>query len=95
MATVKADLGIEPEADWTGRYYQYTNRIAHLWWLRRQQVDAHLFLVGFLNDPDMKAVRSAKEWVEAYSEADRVLSLPKIHRLSEFIHHIAPDLSVL
>ena len=53
FAQVKKALGVAAHNDWTKDYYQYANRIAHLWWLRGNGVDAHLLFVDFLNDADV------------------------------------------
>jgi hypothetical protein len=43
---VKAYLGVDSSRDWTGRYYQYANRIAHLYYLRvLNNIDAYLAFV--------------------------------------------------
>ena len=54
LETVKAYLGVNPEYNWTGHFYQYTNRLAHLYFLREHDVNAYLVFVYFLNDADMK-----------------------------------------
>lgn len=92
---VRADLGVTTGADWSKSYYQFTNRIAHLWWLRANGVDAHLVFVNFLNDADIGGPPEASDWQRAYQEAETLLGLPADHRLRPFIHHVEPDVRML
>ena len=85
-------LGVKQRNSWAGQYYQYTNRLAHLWWLREQGVNAHLCLVGFVGDQEMNGPNNAEDWAEAYSEADEYLGIPRHHALSEFVHHLSPQI---
>jgi len=95
LRTAKIALGVEPATDWTTRFYQYTNRLAHLNFLRCQGVDAHLVFVSFLHDVDMGGPSSAAEWDAAFRTADHVLGLGKRHALSPYIHHVHPDVRPL
>ncbi|SMY08364.1 hypothetical protein [Flavimaricola marinus] len=92
---VRADLGLAASGDWTAQYYQYANRIAFLWWLREQGIDAHLLFVSFLNDVDMGGPIHAETWEAVFAAADYTLGLPKSHRLRRFIHHVTPDVADL
>lgn len=50
-------------ARWDGLFYQYANRLAHLYFLRElNQIPAHLVFIYFLNDSDMGGPASADEW---------------------------------
>lgn len=80
---------------WDRVYYQYANRLAHLWFLRAQGVDAHLLLIGFLGDTERGGPGEAKDWDAAYRRADAALGLPRRHALTPFIHHLSPDTAVL
>ena len=88
---VQDDLGLRPAADWTQVYFQYANRLAFLWWLRRQGVEAELVFVSFLNDRDVGGPENAETWRAAFAGADYALGLPARHPLSAHIHHLAPD----
>src|SRR5438552_16444308 len=47
-------LGAQRTVDWTFYFYQYTNRLAHLYLLRElNKLDAFLLFVYFLNDEEM------------------------------------------
>ena len=51
LAETKDFLGVRSETDWTRCFYQYANRIAHLYLLRELNgVDAVLVFVYFLGD---------------------------------------------
>jgi hypothetical protein len=88
---VRADLGVTGGADWSQTYYQFTNRIAHLWWLRRNGVDAHFLFVNFINDTDMRGPSTADAWDAAFQRACLTLGLPARHGLSDAVHHVEPD----
>lgn len=92
---VKDALGVESHFDWTQRYYQYANRIAHLWWLRHSGVDAQLLFVDFLNAKEVAGPSDIETWQSAYTAADLQLGLSGNHPLSAFMHHIYPDVALL
>ena len=51
FAEVKEYLNANNSIDWAGTFYQYTNRIAHLYYLRvLNGIDAYLVNIYFLND---------------------------------------------
>lgn len=59
----KTFLNSKPEHDWSSTFYQYTNRLAHLYLLRvLNGVPAYLVFVNFLNDKEMKGPKSIDEW---------------------------------
>jgi hypothetical protein len=95
FARVKQDLGIDQGFDWTQEYYQYANRIAHLWWLRENGVDAHLMFVDFMHDADVGGPSDIQTWRQAYAGADARLGLPPRHALSPYMHHVYPDTRLL
>lgn len=96
LALVQADLIADPDArakaDWMRHFYQYANRLAHLWWLHRQGIAAHLLLVGFVGDAQMRGPTRAADWQGLYAQADALLGLGAAHPLSAHVHHLHPDL---
>lgn len=92
---VKSDLGVTSATDWSQTFYQYTNRIAHLWWLRQHGIDARLLFVSFLNDTEMSGPRYRETWDAAFATADHALGLKAKHRLSRYICHMTPDIRQL
>lgn len=97
FAQVQDDLGLSAPSDWAKLFYQYANRIAHLWWLHEQHVDAHLVFVSFLGDdaPGIRGPKSAETWRALFAAADYTLGLPARYRLSRYIHHVTPEVSAL
>ncbi len=72
-------------ADWTTCFYQYTNRLAHLYLLRERNVlPAYLLNVYFVNDEEMGGPRSQDEWKGAIDLLESFLDIRE-HRLSPFI----------
>ena len=52
LTQTKRWLSVATSHDWTGKLYQYANRLAHLYFLREvADVDAWLVNICFLNDP--------------------------------------------
>jgi hypothetical protein len=91
FAEVQRDLGLQPSTSWADVYFQYANRLAFLWWLRRNGVEAELLFVSFLNDSDIGGPSSAETWNAAFAGADYALGLPSRHPLSAHVHHVTPD----
>ena len=66
LERVKRAIGSRTGADWTRTFYQYTNRLAHLYFLRTlNRVPAYLVFVYLLNDTDMCGPKTAEEWAGA------------------------------
>lgn len=90
FSQVQSALGLTPRAPWHRRFYQYANRLAHLWWLREQGINAHLLLIGFLNDPDLNGPSSTAEWHDAIAGAEEALGLTP-NPLAFALHTLHPD----
>lgn len=95
FAAVKSDLGIVGGADWAEVFFQYANRLAHLWLLRKNGVEAELLFVDFLNDAEMAGPTEPATWEAMYLAADYALGLPRRHALSGHVHHVFPDARLL
>jgi len=66
LERVKRAVGSRAAADWSGVYYQYTNRLAHLYFLRKvNRIPAYLVFVYLLNDADVQGPKTAEEWAGA------------------------------
>jgi hypothetical protein len=89
-----AALGSSRGALWPSLFYQFTNRLAHLWWLRQAGVEAYLVLVGFVGDQDMNGPATAEAWDAAYSVAEYVLDLNARHPLARYVVHAHPSVQV-
>lgn len=65
-----------PTCDWTSTFYQYANRLAHLYYLREiNQLPAWLVFVYFTGDEEMKGPRSEAEWRAALTVLHAALGL--------------------
>jgi hypothetical protein len=63
---VKAACGSRAAWDWSGLCYQYTNRLAHLYFLRNlNKVPAYLVFVYFMSATDVHGPATAEEWTGA------------------------------
>ena len=66
LQTVKSFVESRSPADWSASFYQYANRLAHLYWLRELNGhDAYLVNLFFLNDSEMNGPKSIEEWQAA------------------------------
>jgi hypothetical protein len=91
LGSIKRELGVSRWFCWTGTYYQYANRLATLWFLREQDVGAHLVFVYFIGDrfPDGTPCPSSRaEWLGLIEARRLTLGLPTQHALSAFEHHV-------
>lgn len=91
LGATRTAVGAEGGSDWMARYYQFTNRLAHLHFLHREGVPATLVFVNFLNDTDMGGPADAAAWDGAFRAAEDALGLPRTHPLSPFIRHVPID----
>lgn len=64
-------------ARWSGLFYQYANRLAHQYFLRRiNNVSSTLVFLYFLNSDDMLGPMSEAEWKGASRLIHAILGLP-------------------
>jgi hypothetical protein len=95
LALVKASFGTSPHVDWTARYYQYANRLAHLYLLRQlNNVPAELVHLCFLNDLEMNGPTSAAQWHVAIDQVHDTLGITD-HPLLRHLHHVFVDVGDL
>lgn len=88
FATVKAALGADDRSDWSRVFYQYANRLAFLWFLRGQGVDARLLFVSFTGDHEMHGGASVDTWKALFRAADYALGLSPDHPLAPHVLHV-------
>ena len=76
LATITASLdaarrgfGARETADWMNGYYQLANRLAHLWFLRENGVDARLVLLQFTGHATMPSPSTDEAYRAAISAA--------------------------
>jgi hypothetical protein len=94
LEEVKSFLGVDPKIPWSGKFYQYANRLAHLYFLREvNQQDAYLAFVYFTGDSDVDGPATIAEWRAALLVAKCALGVPKRHRLSKYVAEVFIDIS--
>lgn len=84
-------LNKKHEVDWTGKFYQYTNRVAHLYFLREKR-EKEVFLVNiyFIGDTSVDGPTTKKEWKGAIEVMKRFLGLNS-HKLQKYMADIFID----
>ena len=93
---VKKYLSVSDSIDWTGTFYQYVNRIAHLYYLReKNQIKAHLLFIYFINDITVHGPKTKDEWLGAIQTMECYLGLAKKLKLRKYIHDVFIDVNAL
>jgi len=87
-------LNIKAERDWSRPFYQYTNRIAHLYLLRQNELPAYLVFIYFINDLEMRGPTTEKEWKGAITLLHSYLGIGR-HKLQNFIADVFVDVTHL
>ena len=81
----KAFLNVNSDTDWTRCFYQYANRLAHLYLLRELNGhDAYLVFVYFVDDHTTEPV-ARNEWRVAVALTEAHLGLPKTDWMTRFV----------
>ena len=100
LETVKSYVGMRSSsADWTTSFYQYANRLAHLYLLRTLNgVPAYLVNLYFLNADEMDSDRTfvpqtIAEWQSAITLQERFLGIRTRHPLSQYAIHAFADVN--
>ena len=87
----KEYLNGRSEGDWSSPFYQYANRIAHLYLLRvLNEIPSHLVFVYFLNDKEMGGPTTREEWFGAMRLVHSGLGIGR-NRLEPFICNVFID----
>ena len=90
LQSTQEHLGCSSLIDWTSGFYQYANRLAHLYFLRELNgQDARLVFVYFVND-DTQIPTSLDEWRDALSLQKKLMGLGK-HRLQDAVLELFVD----
>jgi hypothetical protein len=88
-------LGSHSHHDWASAFYQYTNRLAHLYFLRvLNGLRAYLIFLHFLNATDMAGPTTREEWDGANKLLHIFLGINH-HKLSEFVVDAYVDVNEL
>jgi hypothetical protein len=84
-------LGQKNKTDWSGTFYQYTNRLAHLYFLRvKHEKPAYLINIYFIGDKDVNGPNTEIEWKAALQVMYTYLGLSR-HKLSKYMADIFID----
>ena len=98
LAETRKFLKVKSETDWSQCFYQYANRLAHLYLLRELNcLDAYLVFVYFVDDrtrlPHQDPVSRAA-WEGAVSLATKHLGIPRSNKwVSENVKDVFIDVS--
>ena len=96
LEKTKRFLRSHSDADWATCFYQYTNRLAHLYLLRELNgLPAYLLLLCFINDKEMNGPSTQWEWEGAIKLLESFLGIRQQHRLSEYVLHAFLDVGEL
>jgi hypothetical protein len=91
---VESYLKIQSLTEWTTVFYQYANRLTHLYLLRElNNIPAYLVFVYFLNDKEMNGPATKEEWISAIQVVEEVLGLGKKHSLKPYIIDVFIDVN--
>ncbi len=94
LSETKRYLNSKAQAEWSQSFYQYTNRLAHLYLLRKNGLPAYLVHVYFLKDFEMKGPDTFHEWEGAIKLLKSCLGIGK-HRLKKFMTNVYIDVHAL
>lgn len=91
----KEFLNINNEIDWSGKFYQYTNRLAHLYFLREKcKKQTYLINIYFIGDDTVSGPEIKQEWDGAIKVLHSYLGLSR-HKLSKYMADIFIDINEL
>jgi hypothetical protein len=88
----KKRFGVKETYDWTKNFYQYANRLSHIYFLKESNYKAWLVNVYFLNDIDMDGPKTVDEWKGAIRLMHRCLGLRE-HLLSKHVIDVFVDVT--
>lgn len=95
LQETKNFLGIKNSIDWSGTFYQYANRLAHLYYLRiTHKLPAYLINVYFIGDKDVNGPCTVEEWEAALQVMHLYLGVSR-HKLSKYMADIFIDTKLL
>jgi hypothetical protein len=92
LRETKNFLNSNAEVDWSRGFYQYANRLAHLYLLRQNDVPAYLVFVYFLNDLGMAVPATIDQWKGAIELLHTYLRIRR-HKLQKYIVDVFIDLA--
>ena len=94
LSETKNYLSSNSTSDWRSDFYQYTNRLAHLYYLNvRNKINTFLVFVYFTGDETVNGPKTKDEWIGAITLMKQYLGINKKHKLSKNIVEIFVDKS--
>lgn len=88
---LKKYLKVNNKVNWSGTFYQYTNRLAHLYFLRAlNKLPANLIFVYFIGDDSVSGPKSVEEWNAALTVMKKYLGL-STHKLAKYMAEVFID----
>jgi len=95
LETTKRLVNAKSEADWSKFFYQYTNRLAHLYYLTHlNRKSAYLIFLYFTGDASVDGHPTTREeWHGAIKLMKKYLGIGKCNKLSSYILDIYIDIS--
>ena len=91
----KKYLNVGGQHDWTSPFYQYANRIAHLYFLREMNaVPAFVIFVYFINDDTMSGPKSREQWLGAIQLVKSYLGIGR-NKLQKYMAEVFIDVGKL
>lgn len=95
MAVTAAHYGLCGSPGWTDGYYQYANRLSHLYLLRGLNgIPAWLLFLYFVNDAGMAGPKTVAEWCSAIDSVHKHLGVAK-QQLEPYVIDIFIDTAVV
>ncbi len=89
LTTVKRELKVKRKIDWLGDYYQYANRLAHVYFLTIVgQVPTWMVFLYFVGDVKQKGPSTVVEWTASLDKMREAIGLPRGHLLEQAIINV-------
>lgn len=96
LSETKKFLEVKNDVDWSQKFFQYTNRLAHLYFLRElNNIDANLVFIYFYNTKDKNdsnIPESIQKWQDELLKMKTHLGVNKNNNLSPYIKEIFIDI---
>jgi hypothetical protein len=92
LKETKDFLNSNVEVDWSRGFYQYANRLAHLYLLRQNDLPAYLVFVYFLNDSEMSGPATIDQWKGAIELLHTYLGITR-HKLQKYTADVFIDVT--
>lgn len=92
LAKAKKGFRCTEDAPWESPFYQYANRLAHLFFLYElNNLDAYLVFLYFADAPDVPSCCSREQWEGAIRLTEKCMGLPAKHPYRDRVRTIIMD----